>query len=94
MGAHRRGKAEGEGEEGQGGGLGERAARGGAHGGGTARGGTAPGALFFALSVRWLCCVRKKGRGRGREEKKMEEKKKNMEFFLNLKIFKKIKDNL
>jgi hypothetical protein len=35
----------------------------------------------FGLSVRWLCCLRKKGRGRRREEKKREEKKKIWKIF-------------
>jgi hypothetical protein len=40
--------------------------------------------LCFGLSVRWLCCLRKKGRGRRREEKKREEKKKKYENFSKL----------
>jgi hypothetical protein len=36
--------------------------------------------LSVLVPVRWLCCLRKKGRGRRREEKKREEKKKRKKY--------------
>jgi hypothetical protein len=99
MRAHRRGEGEREGEEGQGAAWEGEAT--GAWGGAWERGRRCPCSLFWWLYS--LAVVREEERERKEERRRKErrkrkkegkEKKKNMEKFLNLKISKKIKDNL